>query len=52
MLSIEHDALTDDILAKIGLGSLAGGLKRLNLIAGRKNPHVSNQGWSTLVANK
>jgi len=51
MLSLDHDVLSDNFLASLGVGNRYGGLKRLNLVAVLANPDVSNAGWAQFVAN-
>lgn len=52
MLSLDHDVLSDNVLATLGMNNRVGGLKRFNLTAVRGNPDVSNAGWTKFVANK
>lgn len=52
MLSLDHDVLSDNVLATLGMGNRLGGLKRLNLTAVQGNPAVTNVGWTKFVSNK
>lgn len=52
MVSLDHDVLSDNVLTTLGVGNRLGGLKRLNVVAVRANPDVSNNGWAKFVGNK
>jgi len=49
MLSIDHDALTDEVLQNIGMNNVVGGLKKLSIVAVSANGFVTNGGWSCFV---
>ncbi|CAL8106787.1 unnamed protein product [Orchesella dallaii] len=51
MLSLDHDVLSDNVLATLGVDNRLGGLKRLSLTAVSANPDVSNIGWTKFIAN-
>ncbi|CAG7731040.1 unnamed protein product [Allacma fusca] len=50
MLSIDHDVLTDEVLATIGMNNVVGGLKKMTIVAIKPNMFVTNAGWSYFVA--
>jgi hypothetical protein len=52
MLSLNFESLSDGLLRGLGVGSAVGGLKRLNILAVKDNPQVSNAGWFTFCLNK